>query len=251
MVCSRMSFLNTQVNNLTMQEAVHEIEKYATLEEQSYVVTVNSDIVMKIENDFYLQNITNEAALVLTDGKPLIWISKLLGKQIKEKVSGSDLVPEVCKMAAEKGYTVFLLGGIEGIAEKARINLENTFPGIRIVGTYSPKFEFEEDEEELNKINNLISAVQPNILLACLGCPKQEKFIYENREKYRANVSICAGATIDFLAGNIKRAPKWMSDAGLEWFYRFLQEPKRLFKRYFVDDIKIVGLVLKYRKTNG
>lgn len=234
-----------------MQEAVHEIEKYATLEEQSYVVTVNSDIVMKIENDFYLQNITNEAALVLTDGKPLIWISKLLGKQIKEKVSGSDLVPEVCKMAAEKGYTVFLLGGIEGIAEKARINLENTFPGIRIVGTYSPKFEFEEDEEELNKINNLISAVQPNILLACLGCPKQEKFIYENREKYRANVSICAGATIDFLAGNIKRAPKWMSDAGLEWFYRFLQEPKRLFKRYFVDDIKIVGLVLKYRKTNG
>ena len=95
----------------------------------------------------------------------------------------------------------------------------------------------------------MISEVNPDILIACFGCPKQEKWIYENIGKYRAKVSICAGATVDFLAGNVKRAPLWMSENGLEWFYRFLQEPKRMFKRYFVDDMKIFKLILKYRKN--
>lgn len=94
----------------------------------------------------------------------------------------------------------------------------------------------------------MISEMHPDLLIACFGCPKQEKWIYENIEKYDAKVSICAGATVDFLAGNVKRAPRWMSEHGLEWFYRFLQEPKRMFKRYFVDDIKIVKLIFKYAK---
>ena len=103
-------------------------------------------------------------------------------------------------------------------------------------------------EDELNKINETISNVKPDLLIVCFGCPKQEKWIYENINKYDAKVSICAGATVDFLAGNMKRAPQWMSEHGLEWFYRFLQEPKRLFKRYFVNDIKILKLIGKYRK---
>ena len=94
----------------------------------------------------------------------------------------------------------------------------------------------------------MISAEHPDLLITCFGCPKQEKWIYDNIDKYDAKVSICAGATVDFLAGNVKRAPRWMSEHGLEWFYRFLQEPKRMFKRYFIDDVKILGLVHKYRK---
>ena len=142
----------------------------------------------------------------------------------------------------------FILGGKDGVAEQAKQKLEEKHPGIKVVGTYAPPVGFEKDEAELEKTNAVISQASPDLLIACLGCPKQEKFIYENIEKYDARVSVCAGATVDFLAGNVKRAPKWMSDHGLEWFYRFTQEPKRLFKRYFVDDVKILGLAFKYAK---
>lgn len=126
--------------------------------------------------------------------------------------------------------------------------MKKKLPGLRIAGTYAPKIGFERDEEELEHINRIVSAVRPDILIACFGCPKQEKFIYENYRKYDAAVSICGGATVDFLAGSVRRAPRWMSDHGLEWFYRFLQEPTRLFKRYFIDDVKIVFLIWKYRE---
>ena len=205
---------------------------------------------MKMEKDEYLNKITNEADLTLVDGKPLVWIAKWLKHPVKAKISGSDLVPKLCRMASEKGYSIFIIGGAEGIAEKAKGNLERDFLGIRIVGTYSPPFGFEKDETELEKINKMISDAHPDIVIACLGCPKQEKWIYENYQQYDGTVSICAGATVDFLAGNMNRAPEWMSDHGLEWLYRFFQEPKRLFKRYFVDDMKILGIVWKYRKGN-
>lgn len=154
----------------------------------------------------------------------------------------------MCKRAADENYTIFIIGGKDGVAEQAKKKLEQKFPGIRIVGTYAPPLGFENDESELDKINQMITDAHPDLLIGCLGCPKQEKWIYENYMKYDATVSVCAGATVDFLAGNIKRAPRWMSDHGLEWFYRFLQEPKRMFKRYFLDDVKILRLIFKYRK---
>ncbi|MBQ8440116.1 MAG: WecB/TagA/CpsF family glycosyltransferase, partial [Clostridia bacterium] len=142
-------------------------------------------------------------------------------------------------------------GGMEGVADQAKAKLEEKLPGIQIVGTYAPPLGFEKDAEEIERINRRIRDAGPDILLGCLGCPKQEKFIYENREKYNAPISVCAGATVDFLAGNVNRAPKWMSEHGLEWFYRFLQEPKRMFRRYFVDDLKIIPLTWKYRKQDA
>lgn len=244
----KQPLLNTFVNNVDMKETVEEIERLIAQNKKSYIVAINVDVVMKIEEDPYLKKITDEADMVLVDGKPLIWISKWHKHSVKEKISGSDMVPILLKRAAEKGYSVFIIGGKEGIAEKAKENVERDIPGIKIVGTYSPPFGFENDERELENINSIISQASPDILIACFGCPKQEKWIYENYQKYNAKVSVCAGATVDFLAGNINRAPKWMSDHGLEWFYRFTQEPKRMFKRYFVDDIKIIGLIRKYRK---
>lgn len=230
-----------------MQETIDEIQVMIHSEKKSYIVAVNVDVIMKIENDFLLKKVADEADLVLVDGKPLIWISKIHKRPIKAKISGSDLVPNLCEVAAKKGYTIFILGGKEGIANKAKIRLEQQLPGIKIVGTYAPPMGFEKNQKELDKINSKISNVHPDILITCFGCPKQEKFIYNNIGKYDAKVSICAGATVDFLAGNVSRAPKWMSEHGLEWFYRFTQEPKRMFKRYFIDDVKILGLVWKYR----
>lgn len=242
----KQPLLNTYVNNVNMDEAIQAIEDMIASEKRSYIVAINVDVVMKIENDSYLKEITDKADMVLVDGKPLEWIAKWHNRPIKAKISGSDLVPILCGRAAEKGYSIFIIGGKEGIAEKAKQNLERDLPKIRIVGTYAPPFGFEKDERELKKINAMISNVHPDILITCFGCPKQEKWIYENYQKYDAKVSVCAGATVDFLAGNVNRAPRWMSDHGLEWFYRFLQEPKRMFKRYFVDDLLIVKLIIKY-----
>ncbi|MST54382.1 WecB/TagA/CpsF family glycosyltransferase [Streptococcus alactolyticus] len=244
----KQPLLNTYVNNVNMDETVQAIEEMIASEKRSYIVAINVDVVMKIENDSYLKEITDKADMVLVDGKPLEWIAKWHNRPIKAKISGSDLVPILCERAAIKGYSIFIIGGKEGIAEKAKQNLERDLPGIRIVGTYAPPFGFEKDEKELNRINEMISIAHPDLLIACFGCPKQEKWIYENYQKYDAKVSVCAGATVDFLAGNVNRAPKWMSDHGLEWFYRFLQEPKRMFKRYFIDDVKILKLIRKYRK---
>ena len=244
----KQPLLNTYVNNVNMDEALSAIDEMIASGKKSYVVAINVDVVMKIEDDPHLKKIVDEADMVLVDGKPLVWISGWHGKPVKAKISGSDLVPLLCERAKDKGYSIFIIGGKEGIAEKAKENLERDLPGINIVGTYAPLFGFEKDEVELSKINSMISEAHPDIVITCFGCPKQEKWIYENYQKYDAKVSICAGATVDFLAGNVNRAPRWMSEHGLEWFYRFLQEPKRMFKRYFIDDVKIIKLIRKYGK---
>lgn len=243
----KQPLLNTYINNVTMSETVDEIERLLASDKKSYIVAINVDVVMKIENDPYLKKIVDDADMVLVDGKPLVWISKMYGRPLKAKISGSDLVPLLCEEAARKNYSIFIIGGKDGIAELAKKRLENKLPGIQIAGTYAPPIGFEKDEVELKKINDLISHAKPDLLIACFGCPKQEKWIYENINKYDAKVSVCAGATVDFLAGNVKRAPRWMSEHGLEWFYRFLQEPRRMFKRYFVDDVKILKLIKKYQ----
>lgn len=242
----KQALLNTYINNVTMPETIAAIEQMIESDKKSYVVAINVDVVMKIEYDPYLKQVVDNADMVLVDGKPLVWISKLHGKPLKAKISGSDLVPLLCEDAAKKGYKVFIIGGRDGIAEQARQRLEAKLPGIKIVGTYAPPLGFESNSKELDKINQMITSAHPDLLIACFGCPKQEKWIYENIQKYDAKVSVCAGATVDFLAGNVKRAPKWMSEHGLEWFYRFLQEPKRMFRRYFIDDVKVIGLIRKY-----
>lgn len=242
----KQQLLNTYVNNVTMKETISAIENMISENRKSYVVAINVDVVMKIEDDPYLKEIVDNADMVLVDGKPLVWISKLHKKPVKAKISGSDLVPLLCKEAAEKGYRIFILGGKDGVASIAKQKLIKQYPNIEIVGTYAPPLGFEKNPVELEKINDMISNVYPDLLITCFGCPKQEKWIYENIKKFDAKVSVCAGATVDFLAGNVKRAPRWMSEYGFEWFYRFLQEPKRMFKRYFVDDMKIAKLIIKY-----
>ena len=180
----KMPLLNTYVNNVTMDETVDEIDKMISDNKNSYIVAINVDVVMKIEQDEYLKKITDNAGMVLVDGKPLIWISKWHKRPIKAKISGSDLVPILCKHSAKKGYSIFIIGGQEGIADKAKRNLEKQYPEIKIVGTYAPLFGFEKDETELSKINEMISKAKPDLLIACFGCPKQEKWIYENYQKY-------------------------------------------------------------------
>lgn len=244
---ARIKFMNTCIDNLTMSETLNEIDKLIQKKICSYVVTPNVDHIVRLEKDEELQKVYKNASLILTDGKPLIWISKWYKTPIKEKISGSDLFPRVCQLAANKNYTMYLLGAAEGVADTAARNLMKKYPGLNIVGTYSPPFGFEKNEQEMNKVKAQIQDVHPDILIVGLGCPKQEKFMYYHCKELGVPISFGLGASIDFEAGNIKRAPKWMSNHGLEWLYRFSKEPKRLFKRYFVDDIKIIQVARKYR----
>lgn len=248
---SRIKFMNTEIDNLTMQETLQAIERLIyenrNTNKSAYVVTPNVDHIVQLETNKELQAVYKNASLILTDGKPLIWISKWYGTPIKEKISGSDLFPLLCKMSAEKGYKMFFLGAAEGVATKAAENLATRFKGLQVVGTYSPPFGFEKDENEMAKIKSMIKEADPDILIAGLGTPKQEMFMHHHCVEIGVPISFGLGASFDFEAGNIKRAPRWMADHGLEWLFRITQDPKRLMKRYLVDDMKIVGLAIKYR----
>lgn len=246
---SRIKFMNTEIDNLTMQEALEEIDRLIQEKKSAYVVTPNVDHIVQLETNRELQDVYANASLILADGKPLLWIAKWYGTPIKEKISGSDLFPLLCKMAAEKGYKMFFLGAAEGVAAKAAENLSKRYKGLQVVGTYSPPYGFEKNQLELDKIVNMICAAQPEILIVGLGCPKQEKFIHQHRERLNIPISFGLGASLDFEAGNVTRAPKWMSDNGLEWLFRIMQDPKRMIKRYLVNDRKIFGLICKYKRS--
>lgn len=245
----RMKFMNTEIDNLTTPEALQKIDQLIKEDHNAYVVTPNVDHIVQLERGGPLTEVYKNADLILADGKPLIWISKWYGKPIKEKISGSDLFPRLCELAAQKGYKMFFLGAAEGVAAKAAQNLIKRYKGLQIVGTYSPPFGFEKDEAEIQKIVSRIKEASPHILIVGLGCPKQELFILHHKDELGVPLSLGLGASLDFEAGNIKRAPKWMANHGLEWMYRITQDPKRLAKRYLVDDMKIFKLAFKYRKS--
>lgn len=248
---NRIEFLNTYIDNLTASEAKNAVDSLIQAGGNHYVVTPNSDIVVKMQDDTELKEICDKADLILTDGQIVVKLSRYLGNPIKERVCMTDFVWDVFDLAIKKDYKVFLFGGKEDVLFKATENIKKRLPELNIVDSYSPPFGFEKNEEMLEEANRRIKASDADILIVFLGCPKQEKFIYQNKDKYQVPISITMGGCVDFMAGKVKRAPIWMQNIGLEWFYRFLQEPKRMFRRYFVDDIRIFELARKYQKHNS
>lgn len=248
---NRIEFLNTYIDNLTASEAKNAVDSLIQAGGNHYVVTPNSDIVVKMQDDTELKEICDKADLILTDGQIVVKLSRYLGNPIKERVCMTDFVWDVFDLAIKKNYKVFLFGGKEDVLFKATENIKKRLPELNIVDSYSPPFGFEKNEEMLEEANRRIKASDADILIVFLGCPKQEKFIYQNKDKYQVPISITMGGCVDFIAGKVKRAPIWMQNIGLEWFYRFLQEPKRMFRRYFVDDIRIFELARKYQKHNS
>jgi len=244
--------MNTYIDNLTAIEAKAVIDQMINERGTHYVVTPNSDIVVKMQDDPELLEICNKSDLILTDGQIIVKLSRKLGKPIKERVAMTDFVWDVCDLADEKGYKIFLFGGKENVLKIATEKIKKKYPNLKIVDFLSPPFGFENNEEQLSFVNERIKNSGADILIVFLGCPKQEKFIVKNKDMYNVPISITMGGCVDFIAGDINRAPRWMQNAGLEWFYRFLQEPKRMFKRYFIDDIRIFGMVRKYmNQKNG
>lgn len=248
MALNRIRFLNSYIDNVTKKEAIQYIEECVEMRKIGHVITPNVDQVVRLEHDPYFKKIYENAELLLADGTPLMWISKLYKTPLKEKICGSDLVPELCNIASKKGYSVFLLGAAEGVAVKAALNLQRKYPGLKIAGTYSPPHGFEKNPNEIEKINRMLLESKADLLFVGMGVPKQDIFIYENMHKYQIPMSFSIGASIDFEAGVQKRAPIWINKLGMEWLYRLICNPRRMFKRYLIDDIQIIKLIWKYRK---
>lgn len=248
MAQNRIRFMNSYIDNVTKEEAISHIEDCIRTRKIGQVITPNVDQIVRIEWDPYFKEICDKAELLLVDGTPIMWISRWYGRPIKEKICGSDLMPELCGIAAEKGYSVFLLGAAEGVAAKAAANLRKRYSGLKVAGTYSPPIGFEKDKTEIEHINKILFDSKADMLFVGMGVPKQSVFIYENMHKYQIPMSFSVGATIDFEAGVQSRAPKWVNKIGMEWLYRLISNPKRMFKRYIVDDLQIFKLAWKYRK---
>lgn len=242
----RVKMFGMAIDKVDMEQAVETIWSWMDAPEGRYVVTPNIDHVLRFQKDKEFAQIYHEAALVIPDGMPIVWSSRLLGEPLKERVTGSDLFPRICELAAKEDRGVFFLGSMPGVAELAAENLKKRYPGFRLAGFYAPPFGFEKDPAENRKIVEMINASKAEILFVALGAPKQEKWTHRylpHLETVKA--ALCVGASIDFEAGVVKRAPHWMRNVGLEWLWRVLNDPKRLWKRYLVDDLPFVGLLLK------
>jgi len=209
------------------------------------IFPVSVDVIIKSRNDPEFFLILKKAFFLTPDGLPIMWAAKLTGKKLKAKISGSDLFPALCKVAADKNYKVFFLGAKRGVSQKASEILKRKYPKLNVVGVHSPPFGFESVEEENQHIVKMIEDKKPDILFVGLGAPKQEKWIWRYKDEINVPVSIAVGASFDFIASNVKRAPKWMQKIGLEWFFRLCQEPRRLWKRYLIGNTIFVWLVLK------
>ncbi|HVV73738.1 MAG TPA: WecB/TagA/CpsF family glycosyltransferase [Verrucomicrobiae bacterium] len=219
---------------VTRAEAVRLVEEMILSRQPHYIVTPNVDFLVQAAEDLELRRILFEAHLVVCDGTPLVWASRWLGNPLPERVAGSDLVPLLLQLAAHRGYRVFFLGASETSLTKAIPKLRDQYPGLKIAGSYSPPYnQLLAIDHECIKAR--IVEASPDLLLVCLGCPKQEKWMAMHYRGLGVPVTAGVGGTIDFLAGQVKRAPRWIQKAGLEWLFRLSQEPRRLFRRYTKD----------------
>lgn len=242
----KVELMGIRIDNVTMEETLSEIEQLIKVKNNSYVITPNVNHVVKVQHDPEFKQVYDKADLVLVDGMPLVWAAKLLNKPLKDKVSGSDLFPLLCGLCEQKGYSVFLLGGTTTeIIKDTVTKLQKDFPKIKIAGYESPVFGFEKNVAESKRIVSLIKESKADVLFIGVGAPKQEKWIFEHKNDYQAGVSLAIGAAFNFYLGYTKRAPKWMQKNGLEWLYRFLQEPRRLFRRVFIENSEFFILFMK------
>jgi len=237
-----VQILNVKIDNFSAIEVLSSLE-------QGVVLTPNVDHLMKLQKDSEFRRVYESADHKLCDSQILLYASHFLGTPLQEKISGSDFFPAFCKFHRHNlDIKVFLLGGTDEAVEKAKMLMNGEIGRQIITGAYSPPFGFEDDEQECLAIIERIKQSGATVLAVGVGAPKQEKWIYKYKQCLpMIKIFMAIGATINFEAGLICRAPKWMSNLGIEWFYRLLSEPQRLWKRYLLDDLPFFWLLLKQK----
>ena len=220
---STVEILDVPVAALTMREAVEQAERWMDERRGALIATANAEMIMNATRDPELLGILRSADLVVPDGAGTVWAAHHLGHEMPERVAGYDLVQELLRRAPEKNRRVFFFGSAPGVAEKAKRKAEELYPGISVVGARNGYFTDVEEPEIVREIRE----AAPDLLLAALGVPKQEKWLHKHKEELNVPLSIGVGGTLDVMAGTMRRAPLWMQKAKLEWLFRGLLQPKR------------------------
>ncbi|MFV0338097.1 MAG: WecB/TagA/CpsF family glycosyltransferase [Chthoniobacterales bacterium] len=239
---ARVNILGVGVSAICMRDAVTRILDAANDQQRGYVTVTGVHGVMESQTCERLRKIHNEAFLVTPDGMPMSWLGWLHGYREMDRVYGPDLMLEIMRASQDGGVRHFFYGGADGVAQELKVALEERCPGVNIVGTYTPPFR-PLDEEEKKSLLAQWEETSPQIIWVGLSTPKQERFMAEYVSLGPPAIFIGVGAAFDFHTGKVSQAPRWMQRAGLEWFYRVTQEPKRLWKRYFINNPKFLCLI--------
>jgi N-acetylglucosaminyldiphosphoundecaprenol N-acetyl-beta-D-mannosaminyltransferase len=232
------------IDAITFDQAVDAIDDLVTAGNGGSIFTPNVDHVVQVEHNHVFRAAYDEVSLSVVDGQLLLWASYALGTPLPEKISGSDLMVPLARRAAARKWRVYLLGGGPGVADLAAKELQKQFD-IDIVGTDAPFVAADGHPKEGPAVIERIAKARPHLLFAAFGAPKQELFLHRAAAAIRPTVGIGVGAGFDFVAGRVKRAPRWISKSGMEWLYRLVQEPRRLAKRYLVDDPEFLAILAR------
>lgn len=238
----RITLMGCTIDNLSMEETLQTIEGFIHTGKPHQHVVVNVDKLVKASRDPELRQIINDCALVNVDGMPVVWASRLLGKPLKERVAGVDLFEALMRRAGEKGWRVFLLGAKEEVVSKVAATYQHKYPRLVLAGYRNGYWKGEVEEAQ---VVEQIRDARPDLLFVAISSPKKEQFLGRWQAEMKIPFAMGVGGTFDVAIGHVKRAPVWMQKSGLEWFYRFLQEPRRMFRRYFIEDMAFVWLFIK------
>ena len=232
---------------VSMQEVASLIVESAKQREKGMIVTPNVDHIVQFKKNSEIEQIFRNAQFIVADGMPLVWLSRIVSrsKPLPERINGTNLMLKLCEIASVQGLSVAFVGGKTGAAEMAGEVMIKKYPGLKVVGTYCPPFGFEDNIDETSKLISLINQWLPDILFFGVGMPKQEKWISKHKDTLDVGAVLCVGSGIELAAGLVLRAPVWMQDIGLEWLWRLLMEPRRLWRRYLIQDMKFLGLAAR------
>lgn len=244
MAISYFNVLGVKVSAINMKDASDFIVKSAATREKVYISTCPVSTIMECQESAEILTSVNSADLVTPDGMPIVWLGKLKGHRDVRRVYGPDLMLEACRISGERGLKNYFYGSREQVLEKLQFKLKRLFPGLAVSGGYSPPFrELSRDEDE--KIIQMINDSGSDILWVGLGSPKQDLWMNEHRDKLNVPVIVGVGAAFDFISGTKKQAPLWMQRSALEWLFRLISEPRRLWKRYIFGNAKFLFLLVK------
>ena len=244
---SKVNILGVQVSNITNEHLLESFTERIGQKQKTQVCITPVNSVLAAIKDPQVLSIYNASEYVLCDGTPIKWAAGFLNTPIVERITGLDLLPNLVAHCAKHDFSIFLLGASPGVGEQLKKTIRAQYPNCKVVGVYVPPFMKVFSEEENIKMIDAINAVSPDVLLVSLTAPKQDIWIAENLHRVNASIQIGIGGAFEVMVGLAKRAPKWMHAAGLEWLYRFIQEPKRLFRRYFIEAPLFIPLILKQK----
>jgi N-acetylglucosaminyldiphosphoundecaprenol N-acetyl-beta-D-mannosaminyltransferase len=239
----RVNILGVGVSAVNMETALRQTESLLDRGEQGYVCVTGVHGIMEAQSDSKFRDILNHSFITTPDGMPTVWLGRIHGFKHMSRVYGPDYMLGLCERSVTKGYRHFLYGGKTGVAEELRVELSRRFPGLQIVGTYTPPFRpLNADEED--DLRSQLEMSQADVLWCGLSTPKQERFMAVYSQRMPVKLMVGVGAAFDLLSGNLSEAPDWMKKAGLQWLYRLIKEPRRLWRRYLINNPKFTWLTL-------